>query len=115
MSPDTAGADDAAAIAVAAIDLAVQVSLVLRSNCRAGASAGPVSAALFRLGSGSMRKSNAKHEPAKDASGAPAAYLSADERRAAGKALRDATPRARAWRLEVAQGSARSGRASARG
>ena len=41
-----------------------------------------------------MRKSNAKHEPAKDASVAPAAYLSADERRAAGKALRDATPRA---------------------
>ncbi len=41
-----------------------------------------------------MRKSNAKHEPAKDASGAPAAYLSADERRAAGKALRDLTPRA---------------------
>ena len=41
-----------------------------------------------------MRKSNAKHEPAKDASGAPAAYISADERRAAGKALRDATPRA---------------------
>jgi hypothetical protein len=41
-----------------------------------------------------MRNSNAKHEPAKDASGAPAAYLSADERRAAGKALRDATPRA---------------------
>ena len=41
-----------------------------------------------------MRKSNAKHEPAKDASGAPAAYRSADERRAAGKALRDATPRA---------------------
>jgi uncharacterized protein (DUF2252 family) len=41
-----------------------------------------------------MRKSNAKHEPAKDSSGAPAAYLSADERRAVGKALRDATPRA---------------------
>ena len=41
-----------------------------------------------------MRKSNAKHEPAKDASGAPAAYLSADERRAAGKGLRDATSRA---------------------
>src|SRR3984885_1195101 len=53
-----------------------------------------LSAALFRLGSGSMRKSNAKHEPAKDSSGAPAAYLSADERRAVGKALRDATPRA---------------------
>ena len=41
-----------------------------------------------------MRKSNAKHEPAKDASSTPAAYLSADERRAAGKALRDVTPRA---------------------
>jgi len=41
-----------------------------------------------------MRKSNTKHEPAKDASHAPAAYLSADERRAAGKALRDQTPRA---------------------
>ena len=41
-----------------------------------------------------MRNSNAKHEPAKDASGAPDAYLSADERRAAGKALRDVTPRA---------------------
>src|ERR1700684_3062470 len=41
-----------------------------------------------------MRKSNAKHEPAKDAAGPPAAYLSADERRAAGKALRDQTPRA---------------------
>ena len=33
-------------------------------------------------------------EPAKNTSGAPAAYLSADERRAAGKALRDPTPRA---------------------
>ena len=41
-----------------------------------------------------MRKANAKHEPAKDASIAPAAYISADERRAVGKALRDATPRA---------------------
>jgi Uncharacterized protein conserved in bacteria (DUF2252) len=41
-----------------------------------------------------MRKSNAKHEPAKDATGATATYLSADERRAAGKALHDATPRA---------------------
>ena len=38
-----------------------------------------------------MRRSNAKHEPAKEASGASAAYMSADERRAAGKALRDAT------------------------
>ena len=41
-----------------------------------------------------MRRSNAKHEPANDTSGASAAYISADERRAAGKALRDATPRA---------------------
>ena len=41
-----------------------------------------------------MRKSNVKHEPANDAAGVPAAYVSADERRAAGKALRDATPRA---------------------
>ena len=41
-----------------------------------------------------MRKSNAKHEAATDASVASAAYVSADERRAAGKALRDATPRA---------------------
>jgi uncharacterized protein (DUF2252 family) len=41
-----------------------------------------------------MRKTNAKHEPAKDASVAPAAYISGDERRAAGKALRDQTPRA---------------------
>jgi uncharacterized protein (DUF2252 family) len=40
-----------------------------------------------------MRKTNAKHEPPKDAVVAPAAYLSADERRAAGKALRAATPR----------------------
>src|ERR1700727_116513 len=41
-----------------------------------------------------MGKPNAKHEPAKNTSGAPAAYISADERRAAGKALRDVTPRA---------------------
>ena len=41
-----------------------------------------------------MGKMNAKHEPAKDASGAPGAYISADERRAAGKARRAATPRA---------------------
>jgi uncharacterized protein (DUF2252 family) len=41
-----------------------------------------------------MRKTNPKHEPAKNTSSAPAAYMSADERRAAGKALRDATPRA---------------------
>ena len=40
-----------------------------------------------------MRKTNAKHEP-RDASTAAGAYMSADERRAAGKALRDATPRA---------------------
>src|ERR1700735_5445464 len=41
-----------------------------------------------------MRKANAKKEPSRDASVAPAAYISADERRAAGKALRDPTPRA---------------------
>ena len=41
-----------------------------------------------------MRKTNAKHEPVEDASGVPGSYLSADERRAAGKALRDVTPRA---------------------
>ena len=41
-----------------------------------------------------MRKTNAKHELAKDVSGTAAAYISADERRATGKALRDATPRA---------------------
>ena len=39
-----------------------------------------------------MRKTNAKHEPTND--GFPGGYVSADERRAAGKALRDATPRA---------------------
>ena len=38
-----------------------------------------------------MRKTNTRHEPARDL---PGAYMSADERRAAGKALRDATPRA---------------------
>ena len=38
-----------------------------------------------------MRKTNAKHDPARDT---PGLYISADERRAAGKALRDATPRA---------------------
>jgi hypothetical protein len=61
-----------------------------------------------------MRKANAKHEPAKDASLAPVAYISADERRAADKALRDQTPRAAhgGWK---SPGSARSGRASARG
>ena len=53
-----------------------------------------------------MRKSNAKHEAARDTSSASAAYLSADDRRAAGKALRD--PANCAWRLEVAQRSARS-------
>ncbi len=41
-----------------------------------------------------MRKANAKHQPVEHASGAPGLYLSADERRAAGKALRDQTPRA---------------------
>ena len=41
-----------------------------------------------------MRKTNAKHEPVEDASGVPGSYLSADERREAGKALRDVTPRA---------------------
>jgi hypothetical protein len=46
------------------------------------------------LGTISMRKTSAKHEPAEDTSRAPAAYLSADERRAAGRALRDTTPRA---------------------
>ena len=40
-----------------------------------------------------MRKTNAKHEP-RDASGAAGGYMSADERRAAGKALREPTPRA---------------------
>ncbi len=38
-----------------------------------------------------MRKTNTRHELARDL---PGAYISADERRAAGKALRDATPRA---------------------
>ena len=47
-----------------------------------------------RLGSVGMRKTNTKQEPTRDAFGAPGAYISADERRAAGKALRDATPRA---------------------
>jgi uncharacterized protein (DUF2252 family) len=46
------------------------------------------------LGTISMRKTSAKHEPAEDTSRAPAAYLSADERRTAGRALRDTTPRA---------------------
>ena len=37
-----------------------------------------------------MRKTNAKHNPTRDTPG----YMSADERRATGKALRDRTPRA---------------------
>ena len=37
-----------------------------------------------------MRKTNAKHNPTRDTTG----YMSADDRRATGKALRDATPRA---------------------
>jgi hypothetical protein len=42
-----------------------------------------------------MRKTNAKHEPRDaSASAAAGAYMSADERRAAGKALREPTPRA---------------------
>ena len=41
-----------------------------------------------------MHKTNGKHEPTNDAVGFPSGYVSADERRAAGKALRDATPRA---------------------
>ena len=41
-----------------------------------------------------MLRTNAKHEPTNDAAGSPGGYISADERRAAGKALRDATPRA---------------------
>ena len=42
-----------------------------------------------------MRKSNARQEPAKDASGTLAAYISADERRAAGRlcVTRRRTPR----------------------
>ena len=55
----------------------------------------------FRLRSESMRKTNAKHEPAKDASDAAAGYMSADERRAAGKACASNAAR-RAWRLEAA-------------
>ena len=41
-----------------------------------------------------MRRTNTKHRPTNDVPGARGAYISADERRAAGKALRDATPRA---------------------
>src|SRR5271166_6851793 len=44
--------------------------------------------------SASMLKANAKHKPASAAVGSPSGYVSADERRAAGKALRDAAPRA---------------------
>ena len=40
-----------------------------------------------------MGRTKPKPEPPTDAAGAPAGYISADERRAAGKALRDATPR----------------------
>ena len=41
-----------------------------------------------------MLKVNTKHKPASAAVGSPSGYVSADERRAAGKALRDAAPRA---------------------
>jgi hypothetical protein len=41
-----------------------------------------------------MRKANAKPEPTTEATGFPGGYISAEERRAAGKAMRDATPRA---------------------
>ena len=41
-----------------------------------------------------MLRTNAKHEPMNDAAGSLGGCTSADERRAAGKALRDATPRA---------------------
>ena len=41
-----------------------------------------------------MRKSNAKHELANEAVGSPGGYVSVEERRAAGNALRNATPRA---------------------
>ena len=47
-----------------------------------------------RLGSESMRKSNGKHELVNDTVGSPGGYISVEERRAAGKALRDSTPRA---------------------
>jgi len=48
-----------------------------------------------------MRKAKAKRQSAKDVSAAPGAYMSADERRAIGKARRDATPRAAhgGWKL----------------
>ena len=41
-----------------------------------------------------MRKTKPGREPANDAAGSPAGYISADERRVAGKALRDAASRA---------------------
>jgi len=41
-----------------------------------------------------MLKMNAKHKATSEAASSPAGYISPDERRAAGKALRDATPRA---------------------
>ncbi len=41
-----------------------------------------------------MHKTKANPEPTNDTAGSPQGYISADERRAAGKALRDATPRA---------------------
>ena len=41
-----------------------------------------------------MRKPNAKHDPTSNAAGSHSGYMSPDERRAAGKALRDAAPRA---------------------
>ena len=41
-----------------------------------------------------MRRTNTKQEPTKDALAPQRVILSADERRAAGKALRDVTPRA---------------------
>jgi len=40
-----------------------------------------------------MRKTDAKHKSTNDDASAPGGYVSADERRAAGKALRDRTPR----------------------
>jgi hypothetical protein len=40
-----------------------------------------------------MRKTSMKTKPTGDAAGSPGGYISADERRAEGKALRDATPR----------------------
>src|SRR5580704_211772 len=41
-----------------------------------------------------MRRTKPKHEPTNDATGFPGRYISADGRRAAGKVLRDAAPRA---------------------